>query len=170
MRVVRAQLEASDPLQKTLACGMRQRSENLTASVSRPVQIAVGLLTAAVAGFIGLILGVNSWEWLLVPSSRELSPFAAVLVVGGCSIFIWFFGTLAYRLILNRPNREGGLFSSSFLYGAAVISLAVTLTLVLAPGRRVDRRIRAFLYGTPMSAACWLLARRRSAAARSVQL
>ena len=149
---------------------MRERSEKLTAGVSHPAQIAVGLVTAAIAAFAALILCVNSREWLLVPSSRELSPTAAVLVAGGCSVFIWFFSAIAYRLILNRPNREGGLFSSSFLYGAAVITLVATLTLGLAPSTRVDRRIRAFLYGAPMSVACWLLARRRSAAARSAQL
>jgi hypothetical protein len=146
---------------------MQERSEKLTTRVSRPAQVAVGLLIASIAALTALILWVNARDWLLVPSSRELSPTAALCVAGGCSLFIWFFSTIAYRLILNRPNREGGLFSSRFLYGAALIIALATLTLIFAPGRRIDQRARAFLYGTPMSAACWLLARRRATAARS---
>ncbi|HET7538993.1 MAG TPA: hypothetical protein VFK05_03950 [Polyangiaceae bacterium] len=105
-----------------------------------------------------------------MPSARELSPTVALLVASGCSIFIWFFAAIAYRLLFNRPNREGGLFSSTFLYGAALITIVATLTLGFAPGTRIDRRARAFLYGGPMSAACWLLGRRRAAAVRSTQI
>lgn len=146
---------------------MPPRPEQLTATVSRAGQVVVGLLTASIAAFAALILWVNSREWLLVPSARELSSTAALLVASGGGIFIWFFAAIAYRLLFNRPNRQGGLFSSTFLYGAALITCVATLTLGLAPSTRIDRRARAFLYGMPMAAACWLLARRRAAAARS---
>ena len=149
---------------------MPPRPEQLASDVSRPVLVVVGLLTAGVAAFTTLIFWVNAREWLLVPSSRELSSTAALLVACGTGIFIWFFAAIAYRLILNRRNREGGLFSSTFLYGAALVVLVATLTLGLAPSTRIDRRARAFLYGAPMSVACWLLARRRAAASRSTQL
>lgn len=149
---------------------MPPRPEELTATVSRAGQVVVGLLSASVAAFAALILWVNSREWLLMPSSRELSDTQALLVATGSGIFIWFFLAIAYRLIFNRPNRQGGLFSSRFLYGAALITLLATLTLGLAPGTRIDRRARAFLYGVPMSTACWLLGRRRAAALRSSRL
>ena len=149
---------------------MPPRPEQLTTTVSRTGQVVVGLLSASIAAFAALIFGVNSRESLLVPSSRELSPTAALLVASGCGVFIWFFASIAYRLILNRPSREGGLFSSTFLYGAALITLVATLTLGLAPSTRIDRRARAFMYGVPMSVACWLLARRRATAPRATPL
>ncbi|MCE2029714.1 hypothetical protein [Sessilibacter corallicola] len=69
----------------------------------RFIEVIVGLVTA----FITAIFIISLFKFTLS------SGLKYVTVIGGLALlfFTYWFGLISYRLLLNRPNKNGGLFS-----------------------------------------------------------
>jgi hypothetical protein len=104
----------------------------------------------------------------------QATPSLPRLVLGILVQSLWnsFWILTAYRLLADRPNRQGGLFSSLSLYATSVFSGLAALALIFAPagGNSHD----GFALRFRGVAVCWILgvpsfylARRRRAALRT---
>ena len=124
------------------------------APAPRSISVAVGVVTMLPCALFALLVpgayhDIDSTSWRLV----------CVALLGTASLF---FGTISYRLILNRPDRRGGLLSPIFLYGFAVGTAVMALIGIWIALQ--ERSIAPFRTGASMLALgipAFLLASRR---------
>jgi len=92
-------------------------------SAGRLMEVLVGLVVAFISlVFLGLVF--------LVISKASLSMEAAIgsFILALCS---FWFGQLSYRLVLNKKNKNGGLFSSwSLKFWCVLFSISSTVLII----------------------------------------
>jgi hypothetical protein len=133
----------------------------------RGLRLGIGVLAALVA--VLTLLGTCVWLalWGLGVVATPSLP-ALVLVILVQSLYVSFWILIAYRLLYNRPNRQGGLFSSSGLYATAVFSGLAAVALIFAPASGDSRdglalRLRGVAVCLTLAVPAFYLARRRAA-------
>ena len=94
-------------------------------SAGRGIEIVIGLLVLFVALIFGILLSM-----LLLNASLHLSS----LISGLLLIFvIYWFGQIAYRLLFNKPRKNGGIFSVGGLkFWCVFMSLSFICTAIFA--------------------------------------
>ena len=98
---------------------------NYEESAGRGMEIIVGLLVFFVALVFGLLLSM-----LLLNANLHLSSLVGGLVL---IFFIYWFGQIAYRLLFNKPRKNGGIFSVGGLkFWCAFMSLSSICTAIFA--------------------------------------
>ncbi len=135
------------------------------------LRLSVGWLTAFVAFVTVLGTGISIALWGLgVAPLPSLPKLALAALIQGLWNAFWI--RTAYRLLANRPNRRGGLFSSLTLYAVAVFSALLSVAFLVAPGsvgaeRDLASRLRAVSLFLAIGVPSFYLARSRQAAART---
>ena len=141
------------------------------AAPPRWLRLSVGWLTAFVAfvTVLGTGISIAMWGFGLAPLPSLPKLALAALIQGLWNAF-WI--RTAYRLLTNRPNRLGGLFSSLTLYAVSVFSALACVALFISPrgvGTEHDivSRVRGAALFLAIGAPSFYLARYRRAAART---
>lgn len=121
---------------------------------NRASDIALGLLTAGIACLLLLLV-----FFLLLKAKFDISYVAAVLFL---SLPGYWFGLLSYRLLLNKPSRDGGLLSNTAIKAWCIFFALGSVVVLLRGIVDLDiNKMASALMMLPASWCGWQLANKR---------